>query len=52
MTSVAAIVVTYMNSIGRPANMGLRRVDASHTVTISSDSDAMSWFAAPKSCQR
>ncbi len=52
VTSDAAIVVTYMKTIGMPANAGLRRVEASHTVTINRLSAAMSWFDAPNSCHR
>src|SRR6266545_3060605 len=52
VTSDAAIVVTYMKIMGIPANAGLRRVEASHTVTINRLSAAMSWFDAPNSCHR
>jgi hypothetical protein len=45
------MVVTYMNRQGSPAYSGLRRVDTSHTVTTSRLSEAISWLAAPKSCQ-
>src|SRR5262249_55209016 len=52
MTSVAAIVVMYMNTVGISAKVVLRRVEASQTVTTSSESDAISWFDDPNSCQR
>src|ERR671936_651686 len=45
------MVVTYMNTVGINAYVGLRRADTSHTVTTSSDSDAINWFAAPNNCQ-
>src|SRR5574337_690700 len=46
------MVVTYMNTMGMPANAGLRLVWANHTVTISRLRAAMSWLDAPKSCHR
>src|SRR6266545_8256836 len=52
VTSDAAIVVTYMNTIGMPAKAGFRRVEASHTVTISRLRAAISWLEAPNSCHR
>src|ERR1051325_8392771 len=51
VTSVAAIVVMYMNSVGIAAYIGFLRLAASHTVTTSSDNDAINWFEAPNSCQ-
>ena len=51
MTTVAAMVVTYMNTIGMPAYSELRLVATSQTVTTSRLRAAISWLDAPKSCQ-
>jgi len=52
VTPVAAMVVTYMNSIGMAAKAGLRPVSTSQMVASSRLSAASSWFEARNSCHR